>query len=122
MGDQVGYGPDPSVCLALLRKYDLLAVAGNHEHAVVGRTDPGDFNGALGAAARWNEAQLPPEKISYLCCFPLVTKSGPFTLVHCNLRPSLGISIGSRFCGRHREFGRNPVLPSGPLPPASLIS
>ena len=44
LGDLVGYGPDPNAWLALLRKYDLLAVAGNHDHAAVGRIDPDEFN------------------------------------------------------------------------------
>ena len=34
MGDTVGYGPDPSDVLALLRERDALIVAGNHDLAV----------------------------------------------------------------------------------------
>ena len=72
--------------MALLRKYDLLAVAGNHDHAAVGRIDPDEFNGAAGDGARWTATQPSPEEISFLCSSPLVTKSGSFTLVHGSLR------------------------------------
>ena len=37
LGDTVGYGPDPVACVNLLRRYDLLAVAGNHDHAAIGK-------------------------------------------------------------------------------------
>ncbi|HZA23101.1 MAG TPA: metallophosphoesterase family protein, partial [Dehalococcoidia bacterium] len=46
LGDLVGYGPDPSPCLELLRSYPLLAVAGNHDHAAIGKLDPAEFNPA----------------------------------------------------------------------------
>ena len=58
LGDTVGYGPDPGACMHLLRQYDLLAVAGNHDHAAVGKMDVSTFNHAAAAAARWTKGQL----------------------------------------------------------------
>lgn len=86
LGDLVGYGPDPDACLTLLREYDLLAVAGNHDHAAIGRIDPGQFNAAAAAAARWTATQLSPEDIAFLGSLPLVVTALPFTLVHGSLR------------------------------------
>jgi predicted phosphodiesterase len=86
LGDLVGYGPDPSACLALLRKYSLLAVAGNHDHAAIGKMDPALFNQAAAAAARWTATQLSEEEIRFLSSLPLVANAGSFTLVHGSLR------------------------------------
>ena len=86
LGDLVGYGPDPGACLALLREHQLLAVAGNHDHAAIGTIDPDLFNAAAAAAARWTTAQLSPEEISFLGRLPLIITSDPFTLVHGSLR------------------------------------
>jgi predicted phosphodiesterase len=86
LGDLVGYGPDPGACLALLREHELVAVAGNHDHAAIGRIDPGLFNAAAAAAARWTAAQLSPEETAFLGGLPLTVASGPFTLVHGSLR------------------------------------
>ncbi|MER3419856.1 MAG: hypothetical protein C4290_04700 [Chloroflexota bacterium] len=36
LGDLVGYGPHPSECLALLRRYPFVSVAGNHDLAATG--------------------------------------------------------------------------------------
>jgi predicted phosphodiesterase len=65
LGDRVGYGPDPNACLALLRKYDLLAVGGNHDHAAIGRIDPDEFNGAAGDVSRGTTTQLSPEEMPF---------------------------------------------------------
>jgi predicted phosphodiesterase len=86
LGDLVGYGPDPNACLAQLRGYDLLAVAGNHDHAAIGKIDPLQFNTAAAAAARWTAMQLSPEEKAFLASLPLILIAAPFTLVHGSLR------------------------------------
>lgn len=86
LGDLVGYGPDPVGCIALLRDYPLLAVAGNHDHAAIGRIDTDLFNPAAAAAARWTADQLSPDEVDFLGELPLVAGSDPFTLVHGSLR------------------------------------
>jgi predicted phosphodiesterase len=86
LGDLVGYGPDPSTCLELLRSYPLLAVAGNHDHAAIGKLDPSEFNSAAASAARWTAAQLSENDVEFLDRLPLVAVCEPFTLVHGSLR------------------------------------
>jgi predicted phosphodiesterase len=86
LGDLVGYGPDPSPCLELLRSYPLLAVAGNHDHAAIGKLDPAEFNPAGAWAARWTATQLSENDAEFLDKLPLVVVAGPFTLVHGSLR------------------------------------
>ena len=36
LGDVVGYGPEPGGCIDLLREYDHVGIAGNHDLAVAG--------------------------------------------------------------------------------------
>ena len=51
LGDTVGYGPDPGACIDRIREFELVAVAGNHDHAAVGLIDASDFNDAAKFAA-----------------------------------------------------------------------
>lgn len=89
LGDTVGYGPDPGTCLSLLRQYQLLLVAGNHDYAAVGKMGVAAFNKAAATAARWTAQQLSPQDASFLADAPLIALSAPFTLVHGSLRAPL---------------------------------
>ena len=89
LGDTVGYGPDPGACLELLRRYDLLAVAGNHDYAAVGKRNADDFNGAARTAVLWTWERLSPEETGFLAGLPTVVTTGDFTLVHGSLRRHL---------------------------------
>ena len=86
LGDIVGYGPDPSACLALLRRFDLRCVPGNHDHAAIGLLPTDDFNRDAAAAAHWTAGQLSPEERQYLENLPHVLEEGDFSLVHGTLR------------------------------------
>jgi len=86
LGDTVGYGPDPRPCLELLRRYSLLAVAGNHDQAATGQLGVEEFNGPAAEAALWTAHQLTEEDRGFLGGLPLTTTSGEFTLVHGSLR------------------------------------
>ena len=82
LGDVVGYGPDPHRCLELLRQYNHICVAGNHDWAAVGRVDTSAFNPDATAACQWTAQQLSPEDKEYLNSLPLTIEKGDFTLVH----------------------------------------
>lgn len=82
LGDIVGYGPDPSQCIALLRQHTHLSVAGNHDWAAIGKVDVSDFNPDAAQACRWTASQLTPEDVSYLEALPLTVSRGDFTVVH----------------------------------------
>ena len=86
LGDIVGYGPHPNECLALLRKHEHRAVAGNHDLAACGKMGTEEFNAAAAQAARWTEEQLSKTARSYLAGLELVVSEGDFTLVHGSLR------------------------------------
>jgi diadenosine tetraphosphatase ApaH/serine/threonine PP2A family protein phosphatase len=86
MGDLVGYGPEPSSCLALLRQYAFQAVAGNHDVAAVGGLDTRTFNPAAAAASTWTGTVLDEAEHRYLKDLPQTFVEDDLTLVHGSLR------------------------------------
>ncbi|MBN1375036.1 MAG: metallophosphoesterase family protein [Dehalococcoidia bacterium] len=82
MGDVVGYGPDPSACIKLLKQLDPLCVSGNHDLATVGKLDIEDFNSAAARANRWTSGQLGDDDRAFLLSLPEKIIVGDFTLVH----------------------------------------
>jgi predicted phosphodiesterase len=82
LGDIVGYGPDPSACIELLRKHNPVCVAGNHDLGAIGRLDLSYFNPAAATACRWTASKLGPSDIQYLESLPLTVAKGDFFLVH----------------------------------------
>ena len=89
LGDVVGYGPDPGPCIELIRRYELLAVAGNHDHGAVGKASVENFNYAAKTAIHWTSGQLSAEYAQFLANLPTVITAEPFTMVHGSLRDSL---------------------------------
>lgn len=82
LGDLVGYGADPGPCLDLLLRHDIVAVAGNHDLAAIGKLGTEAFNDYAAAAVHWTAGQLEDEHRSYLGDLPLKTEVEGFTLVH----------------------------------------
>jgi len=86
LGDLVGYGPQPSACLARLRGLPLTAVAGNHDLAAAGAIDLRQFNTTAADASRWTAAQLSDEDKAFLLSLPRTLVVEPFSLAHGSLR------------------------------------
>lgn len=82
LGDIVGYGPDPNECIARLSEYQHVAIAGNHDWAVLGKLDLEDFNDSAREANLWTREQLTPISWSYLQALPEMSVIGDFTLAH----------------------------------------
>lgn len=70
LGDMIGYGPDPTYCLAWVREHCDRVLAGNHDVAAVEPAHLARFNPAASAAAAWTQAQLAPDDLDYLCSLP----------------------------------------------------
>jgi diadenosine tetraphosphatase ApaH/serine/threonine PP2A family protein phosphatase len=85
LGDLVGYGPNPGACIDLLRELPLVALAGNHDLAAVGRIGTEEFNSNAAAAARWTSRQLRPEQSTWLASLPSTTTQAEFSLAHGSL-------------------------------------
>ena len=86
LGDSVGYGPQPSECIARLKGFDAAMVAGNHERAATGAIGTEDFNPDAAAAAQWTKARLNPDDKAFLDALAEVECRDDFTLVHGTLR------------------------------------
>ncbi len=82
LGDLIGYGPDPSSCVELLRSHEHSAVSGNHDLAAIGSISVDRFNPYAAAANRWTADQLTRDQAEYLGSLPLTLEIDEFTLAH----------------------------------------
>lgn len=74
LGDVVGYGPDPNEVTTRIRKLGTQSIRGNHDKAVAGLMNTGDFNPVAKAAVDWTRSQLQPDNLEWLRNLP----QGPF--------------------------------------------
>ena len=88
-GDTVGYGPDPSETLALLRERGALLVQGNHDVGVATGEGLDLFHERAAVAARMHGAWLSAEERDHLASLPRVATIDRFTLCHGSLRDPL---------------------------------
>jgi len=88
-GDTVGYGPDPSETLALLRERSALLVQGNHDRAVATGEGIEFFHDRAGVAARLHAEWLSSAERDELAALPTVRSVDRFTLFHGSLRDPL---------------------------------
>jgi predicted phosphodiesterase len=88
-GDTVGYGPDPSETLALLRERKAVLVQGNHDRAVATGEGIEFFHDRAGVAARLHAEWLSAAERDELSALPTVHKVEGFTLCHGSLRDPL---------------------------------
>jgi len=84
-GDIVGYGANPKECLAIIRQFKIITVAGNHDWAVGGRLDFSHFTDDGRAAVEWTRGNISMEDIAYLNGLELVVKNKDCILVHASL-------------------------------------
>ena len=70
LGDTVGYGANPNEVIARCRALGKAFVRGNHDKAVSGLMDLGEFNAAAGLATLWTRDQLTPENLEWLRSLP----------------------------------------------------
>ena len=82
LGDLVGYGPDPGACIDLIRRYDHVSVAGNHDLASIGKLSLEAFNAHAAAANRWTATQLTEDQAAYLEGLSYKLELDEFTVVH----------------------------------------
>jgi predicted phosphodiesterase len=70
LGDIVGYGPDPVEVSEKIRGLVQSCIRGNHDKAVTGIMDTGDFNPVAKAAVDWTRKQLSPQLLQWLAALP----------------------------------------------------
>ncbi len=84
LGDVVGYGPEPNECIARLRAFDLVCLAGNHDLAAVGKLSPVDFGPEAREVIFWTHDRLSIANHDWLTSLPTVAVRAEhgITLVH----------------------------------------
>ena len=82
VGDIVGYGAQPAKCIRRIQEMGFTCVAGNHDHAAIGRLDISYFNYQAREAVEWTRGRLGVTKAEYLSELPLVAVVDGFTLAH----------------------------------------
>lgn len=82
LGDLVGYGADPNKCIELCFKESNLTVAGNHDWAALGKTDPSSFNPVAAEAIEWTKKRLTSANAKRLGTLQLTESVGDVFLVH----------------------------------------
>jgi diadenosine tetraphosphatase ApaH/serine/threonine PP2A family protein phosphatase len=85
VGDLVGYGSQPSECIKIIRELKCETVAGNHDHATVGKTPIEFFNPDAKLAVEWTRNKLSQDEIKYLDSLPYVIEKEDFTVAHATL-------------------------------------
>ena len=88
LGDIVGYGASPNACLDRVTGLTTDVIAGNHDHAAIGKLDISTFNPYAAEAALWTRQQLSPDGRRYLGGLPYVRRYDDLFIVHASpVRP-----------------------------------
>jgi predicted phosphodiesterase len=66
LGDIVGYGADPDVCVELVRRHVAVCLGGNHDMAVAGELPLGEFSRGASIAAQWTREVISPSNLAFL--------------------------------------------------------
>jgi predicted phosphodiesterase len=82
LGDIVGYGPLPAETVRLARAACHIAIVGNHDDAVSGRSSADGFIGLAGDAVSRHRDALAPGDIAWLKNLPYVYEGDGFTACH----------------------------------------
>lgn len=85
IGDVVGYNPNPSECLELLREMNVPIVRGNHDHYCSQDDNLEGFSAVAAEAIAWTRKQLSDEQREYLKTLPYTMRVETFTVVHSTL-------------------------------------
>lgn len=82
LGDIVGYGPDPSACVDIIRHRCAISLAGNHDLGAIGSIPIDDFNPYAMAANIWTSSVLSETDKEWLGSLPTLKSVKSVTLAH----------------------------------------
>ena len=66
LGDLVGYGADPDVCVELARRHTAICLAGNHDLVVSGALPLEEFSRGAAIAAKWTQRTISQQTREFL--------------------------------------------------------
>jgi predicted phosphodiesterase len=83
LGDVVGYGPDPSECVSIIRSLpNLTCLLGNHDAAVIDEIDIASFNLEARISVRWTQSVINKNSLDFLGSLQGRTEVEGQTLAH----------------------------------------
>ncbi len=85
VGDLVGYGANPTECIAKIRELNATVTAGNHDFAAVDKLNIDFFNTYARESALWTRSILSEEDKDFIKSLKLVEYCDNFTVVHSTL-------------------------------------
>ena len=83
-GNVVGYGPDPSGAIRILRERGIPTVMGNHDAAVVGWRDTDDMIDTAREDTERHRRELGKDELDWLRALPYVYDNDGFAVAHAN--------------------------------------
>ena len=86
LGDLVGYGAEPDVCVELALARCDVVLAGNHDLAVTGELSLEEFSPGAAAAARWTQENIDPRNLAALRPLPPQSLDHEVGLFHASPR------------------------------------
>jgi predicted phosphodiesterase len=86
LGDLVGYGADPDICVELAREHAAVCLAGNHDLAVTGEIPLDEFSRGASLAAQWTQEVIAPENLAFLAELSPQGQESPIGLYHASPR------------------------------------
>jgi len=86
LGDLVGYGADPDVCVALAREHAAVCLAGNHDLAVTGEIPLDEFSRGASLAVQWTQDVIAPDNLAFLASLSPTGEEGRVGLYHASPR------------------------------------
>ena len=106
-GDVVGYGPDPSGAIRILREWGIPTVMGNHDAAVVGWRDTDDMIDTAREGTERHRRELGKDELDWLRALPYVYENDGFAVAHANFaNPHFMDYIHDRFEARDSMTSR----------------
>ncbi|SVC29599.1 uncharacterized protein METZ01_LOCUS282453, partial [marine metagenome] len=82
LGDIVGYNADPNIVVEWIRDEIDLVLAGNHDYAVLEKTDTSYFNPAAYQACAWTRSALKNNNKEFLSTLPVKKEEDGIYWVH----------------------------------------
>ncbi len=82
LGDTVGYGADPEPCCDLIRENARYTVLGNHDAAIAGRMDYGNYYAAARQALDLHATMVSEETLRWLGELPYEVRDGHVAFCH----------------------------------------
>ncbi len=86
LGDLVGYGADPDMCVALASEHAAVCLAGNHDLAVTGEVSLQEFSRGASIAVQWTREVISAAHMEFLKGLRPQGQEGPVGLYHASPR------------------------------------